>query len=80
MIGNVNFTNISEGDDIFVYSDNTGHIQPLPLVLDWAPLKDISVYDLACSMPFLLRIKNVLPHEFNKGADYAKHWTVRDPN
>ena len=50
------------------------------LDLRWDPKEDITTFELAQCLPFLLRPMAVMPHEFDKDAEYARHWHVFDPN
>ena len=51
-----------------------------PLQMTWDPIEDITAYELAKCLPFLLRPGLVMPHDVNKNAPEMRHFKIVDPN
>lgn len=51
-----------------------------PLWMTWEPKEDITPYELAKCMPFLLRLRSVMPFEVDKDAPEMRHFKIVDPN
>lgn len=52
----------------------------LPLILYWEPKEDITTYELAQCMYYLVRASNVMPYEIDKTLPYMRHFRIVDPN
>lgn len=51
-----------------------------PIEMIWKPKEDITAFELAQCMPYLVRIIPVMPYEINKNAKYLRHFEIIDPN
>jgi len=51
-----------------------------PLQMTWDPIEDITPYELAKCLPFLLRSGFVMPGEVDKNAPEMRHFKIVDPN
>jgi len=51
-----------------------------PLQMTWDPIEDITAYELARCLPFLLRSRLVMPSEVDKNAPEMRHFKIVDPN
>jgi hypothetical protein len=51
-----------------------------PLRITWDPIEDITTYELAKCIPFLLRSGLVMPYEVDKNAPEMRHFKIVDPN
>ena len=52
----------------------------LPLDLEWNPQSDITVYELAQCIPFLVRHRAVMPYEIDRGDPIMRHFKITDLN
>ena len=52
----------------------------MPLRMAWKPKEDISTYELAMCLPYLLRHTFVMPYEVNKEEPHMRHFEIHDPN
>ena len=52
----------------------------LPLEMRWLPKEDITTYELAKCLPYLLRIINIMPYEVNKSEVHFRHFKIIDHN
>lgn len=52
----------------------------LPLEMRWKPKEDISTYELAKCLPYLLRIINIMPYEVDKNENHFRHFEITDHN
>jgi hypothetical protein len=52
----------------------------MPLHVEWKPKEDISTYELAMCLPYLLRLTLVMPYEVNKDEPHMRHFEILDPN
>jgi hypothetical protein len=51
-----------------------------PLVMRWQPKEDITTYELAKCLPYLLRQYNTMPYEINKSEKHFRHFEIIDHN
>lgn len=51
----------------------------LPLEMRWLPKEDITTYELAKCLPYLLR-HNTMPYEIDKTEKHFRHFDIIDPN
>ncbi len=51
-----------------------------PLQMTWDPIEDITAYELAKCIPFILRSRVVMPSEVDKNAPEMRHFKIIDPN
>ena len=51
----------------------------LPLEMRWQPKEDITAYELAKCLPFLLRY-STMPYEINKTENHFRHFDIIDHN
>ena len=61
---------------------NTGTVTQfiLPLEMRWQPKKDITTYELAKSLPYLLRYNGTMPYEIDKTENHFRHFHIIDHN
>jgi len=52
----------------------------MPLRMAWKPKEDISTYELAMCLPYLLRQTFVMPYEVDKAEPHMRHFEIHDPN
>lgn len=52
----------------------------MPLHMTWKPKEDITTYELAMCLPYLLRHTSVMPYEVNKDEPHMRHFEIHDPN
>ena len=58
----------------------TGTKLILPLEMRWQPKEDITTYELAKCLPYLLRHNGIMPYEIDKTENYFRHFDIIDPN
>ena len=58
----------------------TGTNFTLPLEIRWQPKEDITAYELAKCLPYLLRHNGIMPYEIDKTEKYFRHFDIIDPN
>ena len=53
-----------------------------PLIMEWQPIEDITVYELALCMPYLMTMVNhkVMPYHVDKSLPHFRHFKIIDPN
>lgn len=51
----------------------------LPLEMRWQPKEDITTYELAKCLPYLLRY-NIMPYEIDKSEPHFRHFKIIDHN
>lgn len=51
-----------------------------PLEMRWQPKEDITTYELAKCLPYLLRQYNTMPYEINKSENHFRHFEIIDHN
>ena len=52
----------------------------LPLEMIWQPKEDITTYELAKCLPYLLRYNGTMPYEIDKSELHFRHFDIIDPN
>ena len=52
----------------------------MPLRMAWKPKEDITTYELARCLPYLLRHTFVMPYEVDKSEPHMRHFEIHDPN
>ena len=52
----------------------------LPLEMRWQPKKDITPYELAKCLPYLLRSNGTMPYEIDKTENHFRHFDIIDHN
>lgn len=52
----------------------------LPVRMTWKPKEDITTYELAMCLPYLLRHTSVMPYEVNKDEAHMRNFEIHDPN
>ena len=64
-----------------VYSNGTGGYSIIqPLIMNWKPKEDITVYELAMCLPYLLRINTIMPYEVDKSLEHFRHFEIINHN
>ena len=46
----------------------------------WQPKEDITAYELAKCLPYLLRNSYVMPFEIDTNENHFRHFVINDPN
>lgn len=52
----------------------------MPLEMRWQPKEDITAYELAKCLPYLLRNSYVMPFEIDTNENHFRHFVINDPN
>ena len=52
----------------------------LPLEMRWQPKDDITTYELAKCLPYLLRHNGIMPSEIDKTENHFRHFNIIDHN
>ena len=52
----------------------------LPLEMRWQPKEDITTYELAKCLPYLLRVNSIMPYEIDKTENHFRHFDIIDHN
>lgn len=55
----------------------------LPLDMKWSPKEDITTYELAMCLPYLIRLHAVMPYEidmYDITDNYLRHFDITNPN
>lgn len=53
----------------------------LPLEMRWQPKEDITIYELAKCLPYLLRHNStIMPYEIDKSEPHFRHFEIIDHN
>lgn len=52
----------------------------LPLEMIWQPKEDITTYELALCMPYLVRHTPVMPYEVDTNEKHFRHFKITDHN
>lgn len=52
----------------------------LPLEMRWQPKEDITIYELAKCLPYLLRYNGTMPYEIDKTENHFRHFEIIDRN
>jgi len=52
----------------------------LPLEMRWQPKEDITTYELAKCLPYLLRYNGTMPYEIDKTENHFRHFEIIDHN
>ena len=58
----------------------TGSKFMLPLEMKWQPKEDITIYELAKCLPYLLRCNSIMPYEIDKTEIHFRHFDIIDHN
>ena len=59
---------------------STGTKLILPLEMKWKPKEDITTYELAKCLPYLLRYNEIMPYEIDKTETHFRHFEIIDHN
>ena len=51
----------------------------MPLEMRWQPKEDITAYELAKCLPYLLRNSYVMPFEIDTNENHFRHFVINDP-
>lgn len=61
-------------------NDRTAAKVVLPLEMIWRPKEDITTYELAKCLPYLLRYNEIMPYEIDKTETHFRHFEIIDHN
>jgi hypothetical protein len=51
-----------------------------PLEMRWKPKEDITTYELAKCLPYLLSHNSIMPYEIDKTENHFRHFEIIDHN
>jgi hypothetical protein len=51
-----------------------------PLKMTWQPREDITTYELAMCLPYLLSNRFIMPHEVDENLSHFRHFFIVNPN
>ena len=52
----------------------------MPLKMEWQPKEDITTYELALCMQYLVRLSAVMPYEVDHNDKHLRHFKITDQN
>ena len=58
----------------------TGSKILMPLQMEWQPKEDITTYELALCMKYLVRYNAVMPYEVDTNDKHLRHFKITDHN
>ena len=58
----------------------TGSKLIMPLQMEWQPKEDITTYELALCMQYLLRPSGVMPYEVDLSDKHLRHFKITNHN
>ena len=58
----------------------TGSNILMPLQMEWQPKEDITTYELALCMQYLVRHSAVMPYEVDTNDKHLRHFKITDHN
>ena len=58
----------------------TGTKIVMPLQMEWKPKEDITTYELALCMQYLVRYSAVMPYEVDTNDKHLRHFKITDHN
>jgi hypothetical protein len=58
----------------------TGSKILMPLQMEWQPKEDITTYELALCMQYLVRHNAVMPYEVDTNDKHLRHFKITDHN
>jgi|TARA_R110000764_G_scaffold70237_3_gene145203 hypothetical protein len=58
----------------------TGSKILMPLQMEWQPKEDITIYELALCMQFLINSGAVMPYEVDSNDKHLRHFKITDHN
>lgn len=70
-------TDVSSSDLLKV---DTGNKFMLPLEMTWQPKEDITTYELAKCLPYLIRCNPIMPYEIDKTEIHFRHFDIIEHN
>lgn len=65
---------------IFKINNGTSMKFLTPLEMRWKPKEDITTYELAMCLPYLLRYNANMPYEIDKSKIHFRHFEIIDHN
>jgi hypothetical protein len=63
-----------------VLGTGTGSQILMPLQMEWQPKEDITIYELALCMQYLVRYSAVMPYEVDTNDKHLRHFKITDHN
>ena len=72
--------NIANVSSSILINTGTGSKIILPLEMRWKPKEDITTYELAKCLPYLLRYNGPMPYEIDKTEKHFRHFEIIDRN
>lgn len=71
-------TETDKNSNTILISNDTSIILPLQMI--WKPKEDITTYELALCLPYIVRQNDVMPYEIDKSLTYLRHFEIIDHN
>jgi hypothetical protein len=73
-------SNIEEkSNELYTVLGNGSDIR-MPLQMEWQPKEDITAYELALCMQYLIRYNGVMPYEVEPNDKHLRHFKITDHN
>lgn len=63
-----------------LFINGTGNKLILPLEMRWQPKEDITTYELAKCLPYLIRSNSIMPYEIDKTETHFRHFDIIEYN
>ena len=73
-------SNIADVNSSILVNNGTSMKFLIPLEMRWEPKEDISTYELAKCLPYLMRYNAVMPYEIDKSEIHFRHFEITDHN
>jgi hypothetical protein len=71
----------SKSNELYtVLGTGTGSQIIMPLQMEWQPKEDITIYELALCMQYLVRYSAVMPYEVDTNDKHLRHFKITDHN
>jgi hypothetical protein len=69
----------NKSNELYIVSGATSKIL-MPLQMEWQPKEDITIYELALCMKYLVRYNAVMPYEVDTNDKHLRHFKITDRN
>lgn len=67
-------------EDVIFYDSQQNYKLTIPLEMEWQPKEDITTYELALCMQYLVRHRAVMPYEVDMELTHFRHFKITDHN
>ena len=51
-----------------------------PLIIKWEPKEDITTWELAMCMPYLVNQYPIMPYQIDTNEPFTRHFKIQNPN